>query len=57
MGYPSIKMEGYYRNHIEEVVRFFDTRHKDLYRVYNLCSERHYDHRKFHEVSVLLIQY
>lgn len=50
MGYPSIKVEGYYRNHIEEVVRFFDTRHKDMYRVYNLCSERHYDHRKFHEV-------
>lgn len=52
MGYPSIKMEGYYRNHIDEVVRFFDTKHPGNYRIYNLCSERHYDHRKFHNQVV-----
>lgn len=50
MGYPSNKMEGYYRNHIDEVFRFLEFKHQDQYRVYNLCSERRYDHRKFHGV-------
>lgn len=36
-------VEGAYRNHMEEVVRFFEMRHKDKYKVYNLCSERLYD--------------
>ncbi|GBG79959.1 hypothetical protein CBR_g30221 [Chara braunii] len=36
-------MEGFYRNHMEEVIRFFDTHHKGCYKVYNLCSERLYD--------------
>ncbi|XP_062215212.1 phosphatidylinositol 3,4,5-trisphosphate 3-phosphatase and protein-tyrosine-phosphatase PTEN2A-like isoform X2 [Phragmites australis] len=35
--------EGLYRNHMEEVIRFFEMHHKGKYKVYNLCSERLYD--------------
>ncbi|PKI31911.1 hypothetical protein CRG98_047693, partial [Punica granatum] len=34
---------GFYRNHMEEVIRFFETHHPGNYKVYNLCSERLYD--------------
>ncbi|CAL5377413.1 unnamed protein product [Camellia sinensis] len=51
MGFPAGDMssgffgyvEGLYRNHMEEVIKFFETQHKDKYKVYNLCSERLYD--------------
>ncbi|KAE8668121.1 Phosphatidylinositol 3,4,5-trisphosphate 3-phosphatase and dual-specificity protein phosphatase PTEN [Hibiscus syriacus] len=51
MGFPAGDMssgffgyvEGFYRNHMEEVFQFFETNHKDKYKVYNLCSERLYD--------------
>ncbi|KAJ0798272.1 putative phosphatidylinositol-3,4,5-trisphosphate 3-phosphatase [Helianthus annuus] len=51
MGFPAGDMssgffgyvEGFYRNHMEEVIKFFETKHKDKYKVYNLCSERLYD--------------
>lgn len=36
-------VEGFYRNHMEEVIRFFEARHQGKYKVYNLCSERLYD--------------
>ncbi|KAL2324211.1 hypothetical protein Fmac_023269 [Flemingia macrophylla] len=36
-------VEGFYRNHMEEVIKFFETHHKGKYKVYNLCSERLYD--------------
>ncbi|PON67196.1 Atypical dual specificity phosphatase, subfamily A [Trema orientale] len=36
-------LEGFYRNHMEEVINFFETHHKGKYKVYNLCSERLYD--------------
>lgn len=48
MGYPADKVQKYYRNNIEEVKDFFETRHKGHYKLYNLCSERHYDPVKFH---------
>ncbi|KAK3136484.1 hypothetical protein QOZ80_5BG0436130 [Eleusine coracana subsp. coracana] len=35
--------EGFYRNHMEEVIMFFEMHHKGKYKVYNLCSERLYD--------------
>ncbi|KAL4372719.1 hypothetical protein HN51_006707 [Arachis hypogaea] len=36
-------IEGFYRNHMEEVIKFFETHHKGKYKVYNLCAERLYD--------------
>lgn len=48
MGFPSSNIEGVYRNELNEVIRFFETRHHDRYKVYNLCSEREYDHSIFH---------
>ncbi|KAK4260119.1 hypothetical protein QN277_003276 [Acacia crassicarpa] len=36
-------IEGFYRNHMEEVIRFLETRHEGKYKVYNICSERLYD--------------
>ncbi|XP_048776038.1 phosphatidylinositol 3,4,5-trisphosphate 3-phosphatase TPTE2-like [Ostrea edulis] len=47
MSFPSKGMMAMYRNNVNEVARFFNTKHKGHYRIYNLCSERDYDETLF----------
>jgi len=48
MGFPSDGTESIYRNPMSEVQKLLEIKHKDHYKVYNLCSERSYDPKKFH---------
>eukprot|EP01065_Artemidia_motanka_P007898 TRINITY_DN13956_c0_g5_i1.p1 TRINITY_DN13956_c0_g5~~TRINITY_DN13956_c0_g5_i1.p1 ORF type:complete len:587 (+),score=130.64 TRINITY_DN13956_c0_g5_i1:75-1835(+) len=48
MSWPSSGAESFYRNPIGQVAELLDMRHKDNYKVFNLCSERHYDTEPFH---------
>ena len=47
MGLPSTSIEGLYRNPMEEVQKFFNTRHPSHYKVYNLCEEKNYPQNTF----------
>ena len=48
MGFPSINIEGLYRNNMEDVKRFFNTRHPKHHKVYNLCEEKKYPNNCFY---------
>ena len=51
MGFPSEGMEARYRNPMPDVQRFFSKRHPNHYKIYNVCSERHYENSKFQELE------
>ena len=49
MGYPSTSIEGFYRNNLANVKSFFNSRHTNHYKVYNLCEEKRYDDNIFYK--------
>ena len=49
MGLPSTSIEGIYRNNMEDVKRFFNTRHTNHYKVFNLCEEKTYPKGTFYQ--------
>ncbi|XP_029709991.2 uncharacterized protein LOC109408139 isoform X1 [Aedes albopictus] len=52
MGYPAEHMESIYRNKIEDVHKMLEKNHAGCYKIYNLCSERTYNHKRFPYYSV-----
>ena len=42
MGLPSTSLEALYRNNMTDVLNFFNERHHEHYKVYNLCEEKNY---------------
>ena len=47
--FPSSGAWSLYRNPIEKVAAFLDTKHPDRYKIFNLCSEKTYDTSFFHD--------
>lgn len=55
MGFPSEGAEAAYRNPMDQVQDFLSSRHEAKFKVYNLCSERKYDHTKFTDLGGLVL--
>lgn len=54
MGYPAPdKLEGLFRNRLEDVFKLLEENHAQHYKIYNLCSERSYDVAKFRGVILM----
>lgn len=49
MGLPSTSFEGLFRNKMEDVKKFFEMRHAEHYKVYNLCEEKKYPDNIFYK--------
>ena len=49
MGLPSTSIEGLYRNSMDNVKKFLNTRHPSHYKVYNLCIEKTYPQDMFYK--------
>jgi phosphatidylinositol-3,4,5-trisphosphate 3-phosphatase/dual-specificity protein phosphatase PTEN len=49
MGLPSTSIEGLYRNSMDNVKKFLNTRHPSHYKVYNLCVEKTYPKDMFYK--------
>lgn len=47
MSWPSDGLEGLYRNNIDQVAQYLNSKHPNSYLIFNLCSERAYDESKF----------
>ena len=52
MGFPSLNLEGLYRNPLDEVQKFLNTRHPLHYKVYNLCEEKDYPKNSFYKQDI-----
>jgi len=52
MGFPSLNLEGLYRNPLDEVQKFLNTRHTSHYKVYNLCEEKDYPKNSFYKQDI-----
>eukprot|EP01102_Stenamoeba_stenopodia_P002524 TRINITY_DN12360_c0_g1_i1.p1 TRINITY_DN12360_c0_g1~~TRINITY_DN12360_c0_g1_i1.p1 ORF type:complete len:498 (+),score=102.62 TRINITY_DN12360_c0_g1_i1:32-1495(+) len=48
MSKPAISLETLFRNNLEEVARFFNTKHPNHYKIVNCCAEYEYPSDKFH---------
>ena len=49
MGIPCTSYEALYRNDMQDVLNFFNTRHPQHYKVYNLCDEKRYAENIFYK--------
>lgn len=52
MGYPASGVEGYFRNHIDDISNYLREKHEGHFLIFNL-SEREYDTKAFGENSVI----